>query len=400
MKLDFYLNPSAEVIQRIWGISRTPPLRQGYHHLPLSQDARAKTAFVTPLGHYQYKVLPYGLKVAPRLFQFAMETVLHHHLNKRCVVYLDDICVFGSTFPILLENLHEIFKTLSQAGVSLNLTKCEFLATTIEYLGHIVGKSTLHPTPRHCKAVREFPRPSTVRQLRRFLGMASYLHKFVPGHHVRERQLRALILKDSTSATSLKWTPETEATFNMVRTAIAEDAELTRFDPTAVTELHVDASATGLGATLFQYQNGKFRAIEYAGRQLDATEQKYTNTERELLAAVWAVTHKFRIYLEGIAFTICTDHKALLGQIRLKETTRRIIHLLMKLEPYNFTFRHVGGADMAVPDALSRSYADVVRANPALPVPAAVVQALNLPFATPVDIQSIDEDQRQLITEA
>jgi transposase InsO family protein len=362
-------------------------LRQGYHHLPLSADAQKKTAFTTPLGHFEYNVLPYGFKIAPNLFQNAMETILRRHLYVKCLVYIDDIIIFGKNFKTLLQNLRDIFQTLLDAGASLNLTKCEFLAEQTEYLGHLIGRQHSHPTQRHVKAIRNFPQPETVRQMRRFLGLSSFLRRYVPdGHTANERKLRQLIPVDNFPTSPIKWNPETVKIFESMRTAVAEDAALARFDPNAITEVHVDASQTGLGATLFQMQDGHLRAIEHAGRQLTPIEQRYTNTERELLAAVWAVTKKFSIYLEGITFTICTDHKALLGQIKLKETTRRIVHLLLKLEPFSYTFRHIGGADMTVPDALSRSYAAVVS------------QASGQLLSQPVNHLSVPANQQAIIT--
>lgn len=329
-------------------------LRQAYHHCPLTQEAREITAFVTPSGHFQYKVLPFGLKTAPRLFQRVMERILAKHLRKHCVIYLDDILIYGQSFEALLDNLKQILTTLQLAGASLNLTKCKFLAQEVEYLGFIVDQTGYRPAPTAVKAVQDYPKPDNVAALRRFLGLVSYVRRFIRHVGDAESVLRkAIIVTDKKP--SLHWTAPCDSAFETLRGAVTEQARLTRFNPALETAVLADASATGLGATLVQFTTDNHPLIvEYASRVLQGAETRYSNTERELLAAVWAVTKKFRPYLEGRTFQIGTDHKGLLGEIRLKESTHRIARFLIKLDPFQYTFVHIPGSKLAVPDALSR----------------------------------------------
>lgn len=331
--------------------------RMGYHHCPLTQRAKALTAFITPAGHYQYKVLPFGLKTAPRIFQQAMERILAKHLGIRCLIYLDDVLVFGSSFNNLLHNLEQIFQTLLPAGASLNLTKCQFLATELEYLGFQMGQSGYSPTPTSVSAIKSYPRPTTLTQLRRFLGLVSYIRRFIPHCAQYEARLRTAVPDKATAKqTILQWTPDATTAFTELRDAISHHTQVARFDPDKSTLIMADASATGLGAVLVQFdKQGQPHVVEFASRILTAVERRYSNSERELLALVWATAKQFRRYVEGVSFQLGTDHQALLGNIKARDNSARMVRLLMQLEPFTYTLQHIPGVAMTVADALSRA---------------------------------------------
>ncbi|CAG0920619.1 unnamed protein product [Notodromas monacha] len=195
-----------------------------------------------------------------------------------------------------------------------------------------------------------FPQPATTRQMQRFLGLATYLRAHVPTNFAQlEKVLRLTI--PVKPATAIIWSPEATEAFEALKQAIANAARLERFDPAWDTEIHCDASTSAIGAILVQIDpEGQPHIMEYASRVLTPAETRYSNTQRELLAAVWATTKKFRHYVEHRHFKIITDHKALLGEL----SDTRLISLKIKLESFNYTLVHRPGKTLTGPDALSR----------------------------------------------
>lgn len=336
-------------------------MTSGYHHCPLATSARPVTAFVTPEGVFQYRVLPFGLKVAPQLFQQALQHILKAQLHRACLVYLDDIIVFGDSFEQFIAHLQEVLDALTRAGGCLGIAKCQFLAQEIQYLGRRISAGKVRPSKSSVQAVLDFPQPSTKVALQRFLGLATYVRQFVDHFADLEQQLRTAIPGDASKNTSLQWSAEAISAFEQIKQLIAKHESLAVFNPDAQHLVLADASAQALGAVLLQqHTSGLWQPVEYASRVLTSTETRYSNTERELLAVTWAVSTKFRPYLEGRHFIIGTDHKALTGHCRLRPETARIVRLLLLLAPFSYKIQHVPGRQMQVADALSRGVAAAV----------------------------------------
>jgi hypothetical protein len=345
-------------------------LRQAFHHIPLATEDCLKTAVSTPEGQKQFLVYMYGIKNGPPVFQRAGETILREHLYKRCLIYIDDIIIFGKTFAEMCYNLNVVLQCLAKAGASIDLGKSRFLATEIEFLGHIIDRTGSRRLERNLSAVTNFPQPTTKNQLLRFIGLASYLRSNMPTAFAEhERRLRRVVPKPGFS--QIIWTDDAHEAFQLIKDSMTQVTRLERFHPDRITEVHCDASAQSLGAILIQKDDsGTPHVIEYASRVLSQAEQNYSNTERELLAAVWAVTHKFRHYLEVRPFTVLTDHKALLGTMKLTtQPSTRTIRFLMLLEPFNYEFRYCPGRDLAGPDALSRVSIMAAITSSSLPTP-------------------------------
>ncbi|MCO5762841.1 MAG: reverse transcriptase domain-containing protein [Chromatiaceae bacterium] len=330
----------------------TIDLRMGYHHIPLSAAGRRKTAFSTPMGQYQFKVMSFGMKRSPRVFQRALHLILGDLVWKSCLVYLDDIIIFGRDFHTFADNLERVVRALAEAGAAISIDKSCFLAKETKFLGFIVDKDSCRPDPAAVKAIHDFPRPSTQREMLRFIGLASYVRQFIPAFAGMEQRLRSAIVA---SNKPLQWTRDALAAFEEVKSAIARDARLRRFDPQLYTEVHCDASKTTMGAVLLQGPDADhLHVLEYASKTLQPAETRYSNTERELYAIKWAVTEKFRPYLEGRRFTVATDHQALLRELKLKDPSWRIVYFKSLLAAYNYDLRHIKGTVNTVADALSR----------------------------------------------
>ncbi|MCO5762913.1 MAG: reverse transcriptase domain-containing protein [Chromatiaceae bacterium] len=349
----------------------TIDLRMGYHHIPLTADGKRKTAFTTPQGQYQFRVMSFGMKRSPRVFQRALHLILGNLVWRACLVYLDDVIVFGRDFTTFLANLTEVVDKLVAAGASISLDKSTFLATQVKYLGFVIDRNTCRPAPETIETISNYPRPTTMTELLRFIGMASYVRQYIPKFASYEQQLRAAIPK---KRGPLQWDATAEAAFQHLRTALAKDIKLRRFDPGLYTEVQTDASATTVGAVLLQGTSPHdLQVLQYASTSLKPHERRYSNTERELYAIKWAVTQKFRPYLEGRTFVVATDHQALLHELRLNRPSQRVIRFKLALAGYQYTIRHIKGAANVAADALSRitpmhagapTYADIVRAAP------------------------------------
>lgn len=330
----------------------TIDLRLGYHHIPLTADAKRKTAFSTPEGQFQFRVMSFGMKRSPRVFQRAVSLILQGLVGKICLVYLDDIIVFGKTFAEFITNLDQVLCRLADAGASISLSKSQFLARETRYLGFIIDKDSTRPAPETVEAITKYPQPGTQKELLRFIGLASYVRQFVPHFARYEKLLRGVI---QAPPLKLKWSTEAVQAFNDLKAAIAQDAQLRRFDPQLHTEVHTDASQHTIGAVLLQGPDkDHLHPLEYASAVLQPCQTRYSNTERELYAIKWAVTTKFRHYLEGQSFVVRTDHQPLIHDFKLKHPSKRIIYFRLALASYSFTIEHIKGARNLAADALSR----------------------------------------------
>ncbi|MCO5761227.1 MAG: reverse transcriptase domain-containing protein, partial [Chromatiaceae bacterium] len=349
----------------------TIDLRMGYHHIPLTADGKRKTAFTTPQGQYQFRVMSFGMKRSPRVFQRALHLILGNLVWQACLVYLDDVIVFGRDFPTFLANLTKVVDKLVAAGASISLDKSNFLAHEVKYLGFLIDRNTCRPAPETIATIKTYPRPTTMTELLRFIGMASYVRQYIPNFAVFEQQLRAAIPR---KRGPLYWDDAAEKAFQHLRDALASDVKLRRFDPELYTEVQTDASATTVGAVLLQGTSpDQLQVLQYASTSLKPHERRYSNTERELFAIKWAVTQKFRPYLEGRPFVVATDHQALVHELRLNRPSQRVIRFKLALASYQYTIKHIKGAANIAADALSRispdtngapTYADIVRAAP------------------------------------
>jgi transposase InsO family protein len=366
-----YLVPSVqELLDMIgpkpsWFVSLD--MASGYHNAPLALTSRKLTAFNTPLGMFQYRVLPFGLSVAPALFQHTLEIILHSHLRRFCLVYLDDVIIFASSFKELLHRTREVIMALVQAGGCLGIKKCVFGARQLLYLGNIISADGVRPNPEAIRAVVDFPRPTTAKGLQRFLGLATYVRKHVPAFAEQEIAIRSAFVRTG-ARLGLEWNDKASRAFERIKELLADPKVLAVFDSAQEHTVKADASGVAIGAVLFQGAEDP-RPLEFASRRLTPVEQRYSNTERELLAVVWAVTCKFRPYLEGRQFTIRSDHQALSGNIRLQPHTTRVVRMLLKLAPYSYSWVHTPGKEMAEPDALSRAFVAFVSQHEA-PLPA------------------------------
>lgn len=329
-------------------------LVMGYHQIKMANESQELTAFsIAGRGHFQYKVMPFGLSTAPAVFQAAMEKILRPVLGKHTHVYLDDIIIASKSFDEHMEHLQEVFQLLLDAGLRLNWKKCNFLQEYTEFLGFIVGQGQIKVSPKKVEAVQNFPRPKTLRQLRGFLALLSFVRRFIPNLAERCAPLNEMLKKGE----KIIWTPERNQAFMELKNCLTDAPVLSLPDFDNSFEIHCDASDHGLGGVLLQLIDGEYRVIAYASKVLSKTERNYSVTEKECLSVIYCV-EKWRAYIEGQKTIVKTDHSSLVWLHNLKNPMGRLARWVTRLAPFDLDISYVKGKDNQVPDYLSRAYDD------------------------------------------
>lgn len=328
----------------------TLDLASGYWQVELHPDDREKSAFATCYGLYEFCVMPFGLCNAPATFQRLMENVLNGLQWKTCLVYLDDVIVYSKTFDEHLDRLREVFERLQAAGLKLKPKKCQLFQRSVQYLGHIISEDGVKTDPEKIRTVAEWPMPITAKQVRSFLGLASYYRRFIQGF----AEIAAPLYRLTENEAEFKWTDQCDEAFTRLKRQLTT-APVLAF-PSFGEEfiLDTDASNFGIGAVLSQVQNGRERVVAYASRAMTKAERKYSTTRKEMLAFVHFSKH-FRHYLYGRRFVARTDHGALKWLHNFKEPEGQVARWLEQLGEFDFVVQHRPGVKHGNADAMSRS---------------------------------------------
>ena len=265
-----------------------------------------KTAFATRDGLYQFRRLSFGLTNAPACSMQAMHLILKGLCWSDCLVYLDDIIVFGRTLEEHRERQSLVLSRFAEAGVKINPKKCKLLSEQVVVLGHMVTQDGLSTDPEKVRVIKEWPTPADATQLKAFLRTAGYYRQFVPNYD----QNACPLYHAEQKGDNLTWTVECEEAFRKIKRHLSNAPTLAfpRLDVPFI--LDTVASDTGLGALLSQVQDGQEREIAYAARALSKAERNYSTTRKELLALVWGSEH-FETYLYGGRNLAKTDYNAL-----------------------------------------------------------------------------------------
>jgi len=327
-------------------------LRHAFWQIPLDDESKEKTAFaVAGRGLFQFTVNPFGL-VNSAAYQQKLVDCLFNHLEPNVFTYLDDIIIVSSTFDEHLELLIKVKEILSEANLTVNLKKCKFFRTSLKYLGFVIGKAGLHTDPEKVSTIVNYPRPKTVTEVKRFLGMCSWFRRFIENFASTVSPLNDL-LRGKRKKQQVDWTPVAENAFLAIKKALVSAPILSQPDFSQPFVIQTDASDTGIGGFLSQNLSGEERVIAYASRALSKSERNFSVTERECLAVIFCI-EKFRPYVEGVQFTVKTDHHSLLWLNNIKNPSGRLARWAVRLRQFSFTLVHRKGLDNVVPDALSR----------------------------------------------
>ena len=319
---DAYSLPRIESILDSLGgaqIFTTLDLKAGYWQVEMAEECKAYTAFTCgPLGFYECDTMPFGATNAPATFQRLMHDCLGDLNMNWCIVYLDDIIIFSDTKEEHIKRLEAVFQKLMAAGLKLKPTKCFFFRDEIEYLGHVVSGKGISTNPKKIEAVTKWPTPKTVYDVRSFLGFVGYYRRFIKNFSKITKPIREVITglenqsKRAAKKTHIEWTDIADSAFETLKTMCVNTPILAYPDYQLPFTLHTDSSTDGLGAVLYQKQNGKQRVIAYASRSVSKAESNYPAHKLEFLALKWAVCEKFHEYLYGTKpFEVFTDNNPL-----------------------------------------------------------------------------------------
>lgn len=364
---DAYALPRMEeALEAMAGCSwfSTLDLKSGYWQVEIDEPDKAKTAFtVGPLGFFECNRMAFGLTNAPATFQRLMEHCMADINFKKCIVYIDDIIVYSRSFDEHLERLEAVFARLEQYGLKLKPSKCSFFKEKVKYLGHIISVDGIETDPEKVSAIRDWPVPENLGQLRTFLGFCGYYRRFVPAFSKLVKPLNDLVTsllgkpgqgKRQRGTEDWKWSDDCQSAFDGVVKILSSPVVLTYPDFKLPFIVNTDASQDGLGATLSQEQDGVEKVICYASRALRKAEKNYPAHKLEFLALKWAVVDKFHDYLYGHRFTVRTDNNPLTyvtTTARLDATGHR---WLASLATYDFDIIYRAGRKNQDADALSR----------------------------------------------
>ena len=317
-------------------------LKAGYHQLTLNKSSRSITTFSTHDGLYRYKRLSFGINSAAEIFQHTIQTVIADLEGAKNVS--DDIIVYGRDIEEHDRNLHKLLSTLQKAGLTVNRAKCEFRKSEIEFYGFVFSADGLRPDPAKVEALKQAQEPKNSSEVRSFLGMAQYSARFIPKFATITEPLRQLTRHE----TPWTWGDKETSAFNAVKEALCKSATLAYFDMKKQPVIVVDASPVGVAGLLMQ--DGK--TVCYASRALSNVEQRYSQTEREALAIVWACEH-FDLYVRGTNFKVITDHRPLVTIWDKPSPPARIARWSLRLQPYSMKVEYRPGKDNPA-DYLSR----------------------------------------------
>uniref|UniRef100_A0A8C1KT19 Gypsy retrotransposon integrase-like protein 1 n=1 Tax=Cyprinus carpio TaxID=7962 RepID=A0A8C1KT19_CYPCA len=356
-QFDSYPTPRiSDLIDRL-GQSKyltTMDLSKGYWQIPLTSPSRPLTAFRTPRGLFHFKVLPFGLHGAVATFQRLIDQVLRG--LPFAAAYLDDIVIYSNTWEEHVQHLAEVLQRLQNAGLTVNPTKCAIAKQETEYLGYVIGQGVVRPQVKKVQALEGCAVPQTRKDMRSFLGMAGFYHRFVPNFSSRAAPLTDMV--GARCPNQLQWTEERLKAFRDIQGALATSAVLHNPDFSRPFIVQTDASERGVGAVLLQGPPESRQPVAYISRKLFPREVRYSTVEKECLAIKWALD-SLRYYLLGREFTLETDHKALQWLEKMKDSNGRITRWYLAMQPFRFKIQHVSGKVNVIADYLSRSTGEI-----------------------------------------
>uniref|UniRef100_A0A672FVX5 Gypsy retrotransposon integrase-like protein 1 n=1 Tax=Salarias fasciatus TaxID=181472 RepID=A0A672FVX5_SALFA len=353
-------------------------LRSGYYQIAMTEEDKEKTAFICPLGFYQFERMPQGITGAPATFQRLMEKAVGDMHLLEALVYLDDIIVFGKTLEEHEQRLLKVLDRLEEIGLKVSIDKCQFCQPQVKYVGHIVSANGIATDQEKVEVVKDWKVPTHLKPLKSFLGFCSYYRRFIANYSAIIRPLSELTkgyaplwqdpkARKKTDSSKVyfktsepfgeRWTQTCQDAFEKIRDCLINAPVLAFADPTKTYILHVDASMNGLGAVLNQEYPEGLRPVAFASRKLKDSEQNYPVHQLEFLALKWAVVDKFHDYLYGAKFIVRTDNNPLTYVLTSAKLSAVGHRWLAALATYDFTIQYRPGRHNIDADLLSRQYA-------------------------------------------
>ncbi|KAH9716982.1 Endonuclease [Citrus sinensis] len=330
-------------------------LKSGYHQIRIREGDEWKTAFKTKYGLYEWLVMPFGLSNAPSTFMRLMNHVLHAFIGKFVVVYFDDILIYSKGLDEHIEHLQSVLTVLRKEKLYANLKKCSFCTNQIVFLGYVVSAKGIEVDEEKVKAIKEWPTPKSVSEVRSFHGLASFYRRFVKDFSTLAAPLTEIVKKH----VGFKWGSEQERAFNLIKEKLVSAPLLALPDFTKTFEIECDASGIGIGAVLMP----EGRPIAYFSEKLSGAALNYPTYDKEMYALVRAL-ETWQHYLLPKEFVIHTDHeslKHLKGQGKLHKRHAKWVEFI---EPFPYVIKYKQGKENVVADALSRRFSKMAHFVP------------------------------------
>ena len=351
-QIPFYMPRVEEVIEGVGraGFVSKLDLSKGYYQVQLTEAAQPKTAFTCHRGTFQFTRMPFGVKNAPACFQSLMQRVLAE-LTQFSTAYMDDVVIFSSTWEDHVSHIDKVLTALSEAGLTVNPSKCKWGGVAVEFLGHYIGKGVMSVPEHRVTALAQYSRPKTKRGLRAFLGSVGFYCRYLKQLANWTSTLTPLTSKQAPQ--TVEWTGEGVSAFDHICKFFCTPSILCI--PLLHDELSIvsDASGRGIGGVLQVKREDEWRPSAYYSRQLWGAEHRYSATELEALALIETIRH-FSYHLYGQSFTAFTDHKPLEQLTTSTRLNPRLSRLSFKLQHWLVQIVYLPGEENTMADALSR----------------------------------------------
>lgn len=321
----------------------------GYFQIELDERDREKTAICTPFGLYQFNVLPQGLSLSSGIFQRTIDHIMSGLTYECCLSFIDDLLVYAGDINDHLNKLEQVLLRVRGANLKLRPEKCSLFCNEVKYLGHKIGEQGISTDDDKIKTIRDWTPPKCVKEVRSFLGLASYYRKYVNSFSTIAAPINNLLRKD----VKFVWDDDCQLAFETLKNLLISAPILAFPDINVPFILDVDSSGHGIGAVLSQKQNGQEKPVAFASRTLNKAERNYSVTRRELLAVV-EFTDYFRSYLLGSKFTVRSDHGSLRWLKNFKNPEGQVARWIERLSEFDMVLEYREGSRHKNADALSR----------------------------------------------
>ena len=356
---DAYPLPDMSVVLSLLGSSSyfsTIDLTDAFWSIRVAEEDIEKTAFISRHGLWEFISMPFGLTNAPATQQRFIESVLNGLIMQCCFAYIDDVLCFSTDFTKHINDLKNIFRRFKQNNLKIQPPKCKFCHPTFEILGYVATKDGIKPSSKKVEAMKNYPYPTTVKEAQSFLGIVSWLRRFIPNCSSLTKQIRKCI---TNKPKNFILSDEAKRQVDHLKTIITSNSCVAHPDFKKQFYIHVDASKDGIGAMLTQQDNeNRHRVIEYASKSLSSTQSLESNTIREALGVIWSLEH-FKYYVQERQPVVYCDCKSLSQIVKptssiptvaaLRNWNARVMH-------YRPIIIHRPGTTMVIPDALSRNF--------------------------------------------
>lgn len=333
-------------------------LRCAYNLIRIREGDEWKTAFSTTNGHYEYRVMPFGLVNSPSVFQSFVNDIFRDMLNRTVIIYIDDILIYSDTLEEHVQHVRAVLQRLIEHQLYAKAEKCEFHTTSTTFLGYVISPEGVAMDESKVNAVLKWSVPRTLKELQRFLGFANFYRRFIRNFSSVVSPLTSMVKKGTHR---LHWAETALQAFQELKRRFVTAPILHHPDPSLQFLVEVDASNTGIGAILSQRQSStaKLHPCAFYSRKLNAAERNYDVGDRELLA-MKAAFEEWRHWLEGanFPFSVLTDHKNLEYLRSAKHLNPRQARWSLFFSRFDFSVTYRPGSKNTKADALSRIHED------------------------------------------